>query len=227
MVTDYFDSAKLTAYLEELGFNLVGYGCTTCIGNSGPLPDPIEQAIKEGDLTVGAVLSGNRNFEGRIHPLVKTNWLASPPLVVAYALAGSMKIDLTKEPLGEGNDGQPVYLKDIWPSSQDIAQAVEEVRTEMFHKEYGEVFDGDANWQAIQVTGSATYQWQEDLYPPSAVLQHHEGEAGSGAGHQGCAHSGDSGRFGDHRPHFAGGQHQARQPGGALPERARRGAAGL
>ncbi|HEJ9149733.1 TPA: aconitate hydratase AcnA [Serratia marcescens] len=162
VVTDYFDSAKLTAYLEELGFNLVGYGCTTCIGNSGPLPDPIEQAIKEGDLTVGAVLSGNRNFEGRIHPLVKTNWLASPPLVVAYALAGSMKIDLTKEPLGEGNDGQPVYLKDIWPSSQDIAQAAEEVRTEMFHKEYGEVFDGDANWQAIQVTGSATYQWQED-----------------------------------------------------------------
>lgn len=162
VVTDYFDSAKLTAYLEELGFNLVGYGCTTCIGNSGPLPDPIEQAIKEGDLTVGAVLSGNRNFEGRIHPLVKTNWLASPPLVVAYALAGSMKIDLTKEPLGEGNDGQPVYLKDIWPSSQDIVQAVEEVRTEMFHKEYGEVFDGDANWQAIQVTGSATYQWQED-----------------------------------------------------------------
>ncbi|AQT66337.1 aconitate hydratase 1 [Serratia marcescens] len=162
VVTDYFDSAKLTAYLEELGFNLVGYGCTTCIGNSGPLPDPIEQAIKEGDLTVGAVLSGNRNFEGRIHPLVKTNWLASPPLVVAYALAGSMKIDLTKEPLGEGNDGQPVYLKDIWPSSQDITQAVEEVRTEMFHKEYGEVFDGDANWQAIQVAGSATYQWQED-----------------------------------------------------------------
>lgn len=162
VVTDYFDSAKLTAYLEELGFNLVGYGCTTCIGNSGPLPDPIEQAIKEGDLTVGAVLSGNRNFEGRIHPLVKTNWLASPPLVVAYALAGSMKIDLTKEPLGEGHDGQPVYLKDIWPSSKDIAQAVEEVRTEMFHKEYGAVFDGDANWQSIQVTGSATYQWQVD-----------------------------------------------------------------
>ncbi|MDW5498438.1 aconitate hydratase AcnA [Pseudomonas lundensis] len=162
VVTDYFDSAGLTSYLEELGFNLVGYGCTTCIGNSGPLPDPIEQAIKEGDLTVGAVLSGNRNFEGRIHPLVKTNWLASPPLVVAYALAGSMKIDLTKDPLGEGRDGKPVYLKDIWPSSQDIALAVEEVRTEMFHKEYGAVFDGDANWQSIQVAGSATYPWQED-----------------------------------------------------------------
>ncbi|WP_199636029.1 aconitate hydratase AcnA [Serratia sp. PAMC26656] len=162
VVTDYFDSAKLTPFLEELGFNLVGYGCTTCIGNSGPLPEPIEQAIKEGDLTVGAVLSGNRNFEGRIHPLVKTNWLASPPLVVAYALAGSMKIDLTQEPLGDGRDGKPVYLKDIWPSSQDIALAVEQVRTEMFHKEYGAVFDGDANWQAIQVTGSATYQWQAD-----------------------------------------------------------------
>lgn len=162
VVTDYFDSAKLTPYLEELGFNLVGYGCTTCIGNSGPLPEPIEQAIKEGDLTVGAVLSGNRNFEGRIHPLVKTNWLASPPLVVAYALAGSMKVDLTNDSLGDGRDGKPVYLKDIWPSSQDIALAVEQVRTEMFHKEYGAVFDGDANWQAIQVAGSATYQWQAD-----------------------------------------------------------------
>ncbi|MBC3227666.1 aconitate hydratase AcnA [Serratia fonticola] len=162
VVTEYFDRAKLTPYLEQLGFNLVGYGCTTCIGNSGPLPEPIEQAIKEGDLTVGAVLSGNRNFEGRIHPLVKTNWLASPPLVVAYALAGNMKVDLTKDALGVGRDGKPVYLKDIWPTSQEIAQAVAEVSTEMFHKEYGAVFDGDAGWQAIQVTGSATYEWQAD-----------------------------------------------------------------
>ncbi|WP_196062435.1 MULTISPECIES: aconitate hydratase AcnA [unclassified Serratia (in: enterobacteria)] len=162
VVTEYFDRAKLTPYLEQLGFNLVGYGCTTCIGNSGPLPEPIEQAIKEGDLTVGAVLSGNRNFEGRIHPLVKTNWLASPPLVVAYALAGNMKVDLTKDALGVGRDGKPVYLKDIWPTSQEIAQAVAEVSTEMFHKEYGAVFDGDASWQAIQVTGSATYEWQVD-----------------------------------------------------------------
>ena len=162
VVTEYFDRAKLTPYLEQLGFNLVGYGCTTCIGNSGPLPEPIEQAIKAGDLTVGAVLSGNRNFEGRIHPLVKTNWLASPPLVVAYALAGNMKVDLTKDALGIGRDGKPVYLKDIWPTSQEIAQAVAEVSTEMFHKEYGAVFDGDADWQAIQVTGSATYQWQAD-----------------------------------------------------------------
>ncbi|MFA1237820.1 aconitate hydratase AcnA [Serratia odorifera] len=162
VVTDYFDSAKLTPYLEELGYNLVGYGCTTCIGNSGPLPDPIEQAIRTGDLTVGAVLSGNRNFEGRIHPLVKTNWLASPPLVVAYALAGSMKVNLASDPLGIGRDGKPVYLKDIWPSNTDIAHAVEEVRTDMFHKEYGEVFDGDEIWQSIQVAGSATYPWQED-----------------------------------------------------------------
>jgi aconitate hydratase len=162
VVTEYFDRAKLTPYLEQLGFNLVGYGCTTCIGNSGPLPEPIEQAIKAGDLTVGAVLSGNRNFEGRIHPLVKTNWLASPPLVVAYALAGNMKVDLTKDELGMGRDGKPVYLKDIWPTSHEIAQAVAEVSTEMFHKEYGAVFDGDASWQAIQVTGSATYEWQAD-----------------------------------------------------------------
>ncbi|WP_337262377.1 MULTISPECIES: aconitate hydratase AcnA [unclassified Serratia (in: enterobacteria)] len=162
VVTEYFNSAKLTPYLKALGFNLVGYGCTTCIGNSGPLPEPIEQAIKAADLTVGAVLSGNRNFEGRIHPLVKTNWLASPPLVVAYALAGNMKVDLTRDPLGEGHDGKPVYLKDIWPTGKEIAQAVEEVRTAMFHKEYSAVFDGDAEWQSIQVTGSATYQWQAD-----------------------------------------------------------------
>ncbi len=111
MVSDYLADAGLTPYLDQLGFNLVGYGCTTCIGNSGPLPEPIEEAIKKGNLTVGAVLSGNRNFEGRIHPLVKTNWLASPPLVVAYALAGNMNIDLTREPLGQGKNGEPVYLK--------------------------------------------------------------------------------------------------------------------
>ncbi|AKA37206.1 aconitate hydratase AcnA [Yersinia ruckeri] len=162
VVTEYLNAAGLSVYLDRLGFNLVGYGCTTCIGNSGPLLDPIEKAIKEGDLTVGAVLSGNRNFEGRIHPLVKTNWLASPPLVVAYALAGNMKRDLTTKPLGEGIDGQPVYLKDIWPTAAEIAKAVEEVKTEMFRKEYAEVFSGDKNWQAIQVESSPTYHWQPD-----------------------------------------------------------------
>jgi len=157
VVTDYLNAAGLMPHLEKLGFNLVGYGCTTCIGNSGPLPEPIESAIKAGDLTVGAVLSGNRNFEGRIHPLIKTNWLASPPLVVAYALAGNMNVDLTTDPLGEGADGKPVYLRDIWPSANDIANAVAQVTTEMFHKEYAEVFNGDASWQAIQVEGTPTY----------------------------------------------------------------------
>ncbi|SUC40606.1 aconitate hydratase [Proteus mirabilis] len=122
VVTDYLALAGLTPYLDKLGFNLVGYGCTTCIGNSGPLLAPIEEAIKDNDLTIAAVLSGNRNFEGRIHPLVKTNWLASPPLVVAYALSGNMNIDLTKEPLGENKQGNPVYLKDIWPDSKAIGR---------------------------------------------------------------------------------------------------------
>lgn len=162
VVSDYLAQAKLTPYLDELGFNLVGYGCTTCIGNSGPLPDPIETAIKKGDLTVGAVLSGNRNFEGRIHPLVKTNWLASPPLVVAYALAGNMNIDLTKDPLGHDRKGDPVYLKDIWPSAQEIARAVEQVSTEMFHKEYAEVFEGTPEWKSINVDRADTYGWQSD-----------------------------------------------------------------
>ncbi|MDR0218716.1 MAG: aconitate hydratase AcnA [Enterobacteriaceae bacterium] len=162
VVTDYLNQAGFMPYLEKLGFNLVGYGCTTCIGNSGPLPEPIEAAIKQSDLTVGAVLSGNRNFEGRIHPLVKTNWLASPPLVVAYALSGSMKKDLTREPLGQDQQGNDIYLKDIWPTSQEVAQAVGKVRTEMFHREYSAVFDGDENWQALNVEGSATYVWQDD-----------------------------------------------------------------
>ena len=157
VVTDYLNAAGLMPYLEKLRFNLVGYGCTTCIGNSGPLPEPIESAIKSGDLTVGAVLSGNRNFEGRIHPLIKTNWLASPPLVVAYALAGNMNVDLTTDPLGEDPEGNPVYLKDIWPTAAEIANAVGQVTTEMFHKEYAEVFNGDASWQAIQVEGTPTW----------------------------------------------------------------------
>ena len=162
VVSDYLAQAGFTPYLDELGFNLVGYGCTTCIGNSGPLPDPIETAIKKGDLTVGAVLSGNRNFEGRIHPLVKTNWLASPPLVVAYALAGNMNINLTKDPLGHDRKGDPIYLKDIWPTAQEIARAVEQVSTAMFHKEYAEVFEGTPEWKAIQVDRADTYGWQSD-----------------------------------------------------------------
>ncbi|QRY78388.1 aconitate hydratase AcnA [Pseudomonas sp. PDNC002] len=168
VVTDYFHAAGLTRYLDELGFDLVGYGCTTCIGNSGPLLEPIEKAVQQADLTVASVLSGNRNFEGRVHPLVKTNWLASPPLVVAYALAGTVRTDLTKDPLGTGKDGQPVYLKDIWPTQQEIADAVRKVDTAMFHKEYAEVFQGDEKWRAIQVPDAKTYTWQDD----STYIQH-------------------------------------------------------
>ncbi len=168
VVTDYYKAAGLTQYLDALGFDLVGYGCTTCIGNSGPLDEPIEKAIQQSDLTVASVLSGNRNFEGRVHPLVKTNWLASPPLVVAYALAGTVRSDLSSEPLGTGSDGQPVYLRDIWPTSQEIADAVAKVDTAMFHKEYAEVFAGDAQWQAIEVPKAATYVWQDD----STYIQH-------------------------------------------------------
>ncbi|WP_302139603.1 aconitate hydratase AcnA [Halomonas alkalicola] len=168
VVTDYLATAGLDEDLDALGFHLVGYGCTTCIGNSGPLPEPIERAIEAGDLTVASVLSGNRNFEGRVHPLVKTNWLASPPLVVAYALAGNVRCDLTTDPIGTGKDGEPVTLRDIWPSQAEIAEAVAKVNTAMFSKEYAEVFDGDETWQALEVPRSKVYEWSED----STYIQH-------------------------------------------------------
>ncbi|MBA1240112.1 aconitate hydratase AcnA [Pseudomonas kunmingensis] len=159
VVTDYLERAGLTRYLDELGFNLVGYGCTTCIGNSGPLPDAIGQAITDNDLIVSSVLSGNRNFEGRVHPLVKANWLASPPLVVAFALAGTTRIDMDREPLGCDAQGQPVYLKDIWPSSAEIAEAVASIDGEMFRSRYADVFTGDEHWQKIPVSAGDTYAW--------------------------------------------------------------------
>ncbi|MGE8562572.1 MAG: aconitate hydratase AcnA [Acinetobacter bohemicus] len=161
VVTDYLNAAGLMPYLNQLGYHLVGYGCTTCIGNSGPLPEAIEEAVQCFDLNVASVLSGNRNFEGRVHPLVKTNWLASPPLVVAYGLVGNIRTDLTVEPIGEGFDGQAVYLKDIWPTQMEIDAALQNVNTEMFHKEYAEVFEGDAKWKAIQIPQSQTYAWDE------------------------------------------------------------------
>jgi aconitate hydratase len=159
VVTDYLAKAGLQASLDALGFNLVGYGCTTCIGNSGPLPEPISKAVQDGDLVACSVLSGNRNFEGRVNPDVRANYLASPPLVVAYALAGSMKLDLTKEPLGEGKDG-PVYLKDIWPANEEIAELQRKsVTGEMFRERYADVFEGDKHWQAIGIAGGQTYAW--------------------------------------------------------------------
>jgi aconitate hydratase len=160
VVTDYLIDAGLMRYLEQLRFNLVGYGCTTCIGNSGPLPAAISKAVEEGDLVVAAVLSGNRNFEGRIHGEVRANYLASPPLVVAYALAGRMDIDLYQEPLGQDSKGQPVYLRDIWPSQQEIQQAVgRSIKSTMFHKVYGEVFKGDERWNSLAVPEGDLYHW--------------------------------------------------------------------
>ncbi|HEX9759326.1 MAG TPA: aconitate hydratase AcnA, partial [Candidatus Acidoferrales bacterium] len=162
VVTDYLDRAGLTRYLESLNFHLVAYGCTTCIGNSGPLPEAIGKAVKENDLVAAAVLSGNRNFEGRINPLVRANYLASPPLVVAYALAGRMDMDLTTEPLGEGKDGKPVYLRDIWPTPAEIEKTVREsVTSEMFRKQYSEVFTGDATWQKLPVPEGELYAWDD------------------------------------------------------------------
>jgi len=162
VVTDYLEKAGLQSALDALGFNLVGYGCTTCIGNSGPLPDVVEETIAANDLVACSVLSGNRNFEGRIHPLVKANWLASPPLVVAYALAGTTRIDLSQEPLGTDPAGNPVYLRDIWPSNAEIADLVQTVHTDMFKKEYGAVFDGDQTWQSINTSDGATYAFSQD-----------------------------------------------------------------
>lgn len=160
VVTEYLEAAGLQEDLDAIGFNLVGYGCTTCIGNSGPLQPEISKAINEGDLVATAVLSGNRNFEGRISPDVRANYLASPPLVVAYALAGDMNIDLTSEPLGTSKDGQPVYLKDIWPTNKEIADLVHATVTrEAFLKKYADVFKGDAKWQAVETTDSETYDW--------------------------------------------------------------------
>tara|TARA_R110001592_G_scaffold363396_2_gene687619 strand:- start:34408 stop:37083 length:2676 start_codon:yes stop_codon:yes gene_type:complete len=162
VVTDYLTKAGLQESLDELGFNLVGYGCTTCIGNSGPLPAPVADTISSNDLVACGVLSGNRNFEGRIHPLVKANWLASPPLVVAYALAGTTRIDLSQDVLGTDNNGKPVYLRDIWPSNAEIAEVVQSVNSDMFRKEYAAVFDGDESWRNIEVSGGATYAFSED-----------------------------------------------------------------
>ena len=162
VVTEYYDKAGLTPYLQALGFHTVGYGCTTCIGNSGPLPQQVADAVREGELVAAAVLSGNRNFEGRINPLVKANYLASPPLVVAYALAGTVDIDLTTEPLGNDKDGQPVYLRDIWPTQEEVLQAVQQAITpEMFLRQYGNVFNGNETWNAIPSTDGDVYQWDD------------------------------------------------------------------
>ncbi|MFC4564770.1 aconitate hydratase AcnA [Nocardiopsis mangrovi] len=163
VVTDYYERSGLTPYLDKLGFNLVGYGCTTCIGNSGPLPEEISTAVQNNDLAVTAVLSGNRNFEGRINPDVKMNYLASPPLVVAYALAGSLDVDITTEPLGTGTDGRPVYLADIWPSPEDVQTVMDgAIASDMYESAYADVFAGDERWRSLPTPTGATFEWAED-----------------------------------------------------------------
>ncbi|MET9071506.1 aconitate hydratase AcnA [Streptomyces sp. NPDC004232] len=163
VVTDYFEKAGLTPYLDKVGFNLVGYGCTTCIGNSGPLPEEVSKAVNDHDLAVTSVLSGNRNFEGRINPDVKMNYLASPPLVVAYALAGSMKVDITKDALGTDQDGKPVYLSDIWPTEAEVNDVVANaIGEDMFNKSYADVFAGDAQWQSLPVPTGNTFEWDTE-----------------------------------------------------------------
>jgi aconitate hydratase len=160
---DYYERAGLLPYLEKLGFHLVGYGCTTCIGNSGPLPEEISAAVQDADLAVVSVLSGNRNFEGRINPDVKMNYLASPPLVVAYALAGTMDLDLSTEPLGVGSDGSPVLLSDIWPSPQEIQDVIASaISSEMFTTDYADVFAGDERWRALPTPTGNTFEWDPD-----------------------------------------------------------------
>lgn len=168
VVTQYLKTAGLDKYLDELGFDNVGYGCTTCIGNSGPLPEHIAKTVADHDLIVSAVLSGNRNFEGRIHPQVKANWLASPPLVVIFALAGTTSIDLTSESLGKDLEGNPVYLKDIWPTNTEVAEEVAKVSSKMFQDQYADVFAGSSEWQSMQVPAGETYAWQ----PGSTYIQH-------------------------------------------------------
>jgi aconitate hydratase len=169
VVTDYLDKAGLTDSLRKLGFHTVGYGCTTCIGNSGPLPAPVADAIKSGELVASAVLSGNRNFEGRVNPLTKANYLASPPLVVAYALAGTTDIDLVTEPIGKDNQGKDVYLKEIWPTGEEIRETIaKSIQPEMFTHQYESAVTGNEIWNAIEVSGGAIYPWSES----STYIQH-------------------------------------------------------
>ena len=230
VVMDYYERAGLLPYLDKLGFNLVGYGCTTCIGNSGPLPPAISEAVNASDLAVAAVLSGNRNFEGRINPDVKMNYLASPPLVVAYALAGTMDIDMRHEPLGSDAEGKPVYLADIWPSPEEVADVVQTaVAQEMFTRDYADVFKGDDNWRGLDIPAGDTFAWDEaSTYvrrPPYFVR--HAGRAGAGHRHHRREGAGQAGRLGDHRSHLAGRRDQDGQPGRQVPDRARCRAQGL
>ena len=206
VVSDYYEKAGLTPYLDKLGFNLVGYGCTTCIGNSGPLIPEVSQAVNEKDLAVVSVLSGNRNFEGRINPDVKMNYLASPPLVVAYALAGSMDVDLFDDPLGQDSDGNDVFLKDIWPAPAEVERVIgEAITSDMFTKDYADVFAGDEQWQSLPTPEGDTFEWDEDSTyvrkPPYFDGMPDEPEPVDR--HRGRPGAAQARRLGHHRPHLA------------------------
>ena len=220
VVSEYLQAAGLQEDLDALGFHLVGYGCTTCIGNSGPLPGPVSEAVTEGDLVVCSVLSGNRNFEGRVNPQVKANYLASPPLVVAYALAGSMHVDLTREPLATDADGKPVHLRDLWPAQAEVTEIVHRTVTrEAFRAKYANVFAGDEAWQSIEAEGGLTYAWPED----STYVQHppyFEGmgrEAGTVADIENAHILALLGDFRHHRPYLTGRRDHPHQPGRDVP----------
>jgi aconitate hydratase len=220
VVSAYLEAAGLQEDLDKIGFNLVGYGCTTCIGNSGPLQKEISEAIAEGDLVATSVLSGNRNFEGRISPDVRANYLASPPLVVAYALAGTMDINLATDPIAQTPDGKDVYLKDIWPTQAEIAELVEATVTrEAFIEKYADVFKGDEKWQGVEVTEAEVYDWPAilHLHPEPALFPGHGGGAGHDLEHRGREGAGDPGRHGHDRPHQPGGVVQGHHARGPLP----------
>ncbi len=207
VVAAYLADSGLQTDLDKVGFNLVGFGCTTCIGNSGPLPEEISKSINDNGIVAAAVLSGNRNFEGRVSPDVQANYLASPPLVVAHALAGSVTKNLAVEPLGEGKDGKPVYLKDIWPTTKEINAFMKKfVTAAIFKKKYADVFKGDTNWRKIKTVESETYRWNMslDLCAEPALFRRHEEGAGAGHRYRRGAHPRHVRRQDHHRPHLAG-----------------------
>ena len=222
VVAEYLENAGLQKELDQIGFNLVGFGCTTCIGNSGPLPAPISKTINDKGLIAAAVLSGNRNFEGRVSPDVQANYLASPPLVVAHALAGTVTKDLTTEPLGDGRDGKPVYLRDIWPTGQEIDEFIaENVTRELFARKYADVFNGDENWKTVQAPEGQTYAWDDN----STYVQNPPYFVGMGAKPGDDRHDPRRSRAwpvrrqDHHRPHFAGGLDQGGVAGRKIPHR--------
>jgi len=231
VVGEYLEKSGLQKDLDKLGFNLVGYGCTTCIGNSGPLPPAkIPRRSTTAIWFAAAVLSGNRNFEGRVNADVRANYLASPPLVVAYSIAGSMNVDMIKDALGVDQKGKKVFLKDIWPSNKEIGEFItKNVTRQIFTKKYADVFKGDANWRKISIKGGMTYAWDKKstYVQKPAVFRRHEEDAETARRHRRCARAGVAARLDHHRPHFAGWLDQDRFTGRKISDRAQGQACGL